>query len=167
MRRFAYRVKLPKTFLAVNLSYAFTFQEKQHQADNEGLEMKAAELGNGNGHGHETSGEPVAAAAESTDAETPVTTTATATATGDTADEITETDNKSVITTGLLAPTETDKSEITTAGLLARTTGSEEPPQSEPATETAAAMTASEDQAKPEEGQGGDAEVEVEHVKGG
>jgi hypothetical protein len=34
-------VKLPKTFLAVNLSDAFTFQEKQHQGDADGgLEMK-------------------------------------------------------------------------------------------------------------------------------
>ena len=30
------RVKLPKTFLAVNLSDAFTFQEKQHHDDNNG-----------------------------------------------------------------------------------------------------------------------------------
>lgn len=33
-------MKLPKTFLAVNLSDAFSFQEKQNQNDNEGLEMK-------------------------------------------------------------------------------------------------------------------------------
>ena len=34
-------MKLPKTFLAVNLSDAFTFQEKQHQGDADGgLEMK-------------------------------------------------------------------------------------------------------------------------------
>jgi hypothetical protein len=36
---------LPKTFLAVNLSDAFTFQEKQHQNENEGLEMKPLEHG--------------------------------------------------------------------------------------------------------------------------
>jgi hypothetical protein len=37
------RVKLPKTFLAVNLSDAFTFEEQERHAsdDNEGLEMKA------------------------------------------------------------------------------------------------------------------------------
>lgn len=37
-----YRVKLPKTFLAVNLSDAFTFEEQERLAsDNEaGLEMK-------------------------------------------------------------------------------------------------------------------------------
>jgi hypothetical protein len=36
-------VKLPKTFLAVNLSDAFTFQEKQHQGESEALlEMKPA-----------------------------------------------------------------------------------------------------------------------------
>jgi hypothetical protein len=34
------RVKLPKTFLAVNLSDAFSFQEKQQQSEGEGLEMK-------------------------------------------------------------------------------------------------------------------------------
>ncbi|KAL1838318.1 hypothetical protein VTJ49DRAFT_2808 [Mycothermus thermophilus] len=33
-----HQVKLPKTFLAVNLSDAFTFQEKQHQAETEGEE---------------------------------------------------------------------------------------------------------------------------------
>lgn len=51
-----HRVKLPKTFLAVNLSDAFTFQEKErqnsegdvfdkdHQSDeHDGLEMKQAE----------------------------------------------------------------------------------------------------------------------------
>lgn len=37
-----YRVKLPKTFLAVNLSEAFTFEEQDKQAnDNDVLEMKA------------------------------------------------------------------------------------------------------------------------------
>lgn len=54
-----HRVKLPKTFLAVNLSDAFTFQEKErqnseadvferdHQDDeHEGLEMKRAEPSN-------------------------------------------------------------------------------------------------------------------------
>lgn len=36
------RVKLPKTFLAVNLSDAFTFEEQERLAsDHEGLEMKA------------------------------------------------------------------------------------------------------------------------------
>lgn len=36
------RVKLPKTFLAVNLSEAFTFEENERQAsDNDVLEMKA------------------------------------------------------------------------------------------------------------------------------
>ncbi|KAL2024595.1 hypothetical protein VTK56DRAFT_7638 [Thermocarpiscus australiensis] len=35
-----HQVKLPKTFLAVNLSDAFTFQEKQQHSDSEGLEMK-------------------------------------------------------------------------------------------------------------------------------
>ena len=39
----ARRVKLPKTFLAVNLSDAFSFQEKQHHNDNDVLEMKPAE----------------------------------------------------------------------------------------------------------------------------
>lgn len=35
------RVKLPKTFLAVNLSDAFTFEEQERLAsDSEGLEMK-------------------------------------------------------------------------------------------------------------------------------
>jgi hypothetical protein len=35
-------VKLPKTFLAVNLSEAFTFEELERQAsDSEALEMKA------------------------------------------------------------------------------------------------------------------------------
>ena len=37
------RVKLPKTFLAVNLSDAFTFEELERQgSDNDVLEMKAA-----------------------------------------------------------------------------------------------------------------------------
>lgn len=36
-------MKLPKTFLAVNLSDAFTFQEKPHLSDSEGLEMRPAE----------------------------------------------------------------------------------------------------------------------------
>lgn len=34
------RVKLPKTFLAVNLSDAFSFQEHHNISDSEGLEMK-------------------------------------------------------------------------------------------------------------------------------
>lgn len=35
------RVKLPKSFLAVNLSDAFSFEEQERLAsDNEGLEMK-------------------------------------------------------------------------------------------------------------------------------
>jgi inositol-hexakisphosphate/diphosphoinositol-pentakisphosphate 1-kinase len=40
-----YRVKLPKTFLAVNLSDAFTFQEKPQNSEGEGdvLEMKSGE----------------------------------------------------------------------------------------------------------------------------
>ena len=39
------RVKLPKTFLAVNLSDAFTFQEKPQngESETEVLEMKACE----------------------------------------------------------------------------------------------------------------------------
>lgn len=43
MHSVAHRVKLPKTFLAVNLSDAFTFQEKQHHSDNDNdvLEMKS------------------------------------------------------------------------------------------------------------------------------
>lgn len=36
------RVKLPKSFLAINLSDAFTFQEAQN-GDNDVLEMKALE----------------------------------------------------------------------------------------------------------------------------
>lgn len=37
------RVKLPKTFLAVNLSDAFTFEENERQgSDNDVLEMKVA-----------------------------------------------------------------------------------------------------------------------------
>ncbi|KAK4099381.1 hypothetical protein N658DRAFT_453504, partial [Parathielavia hyrcaniae] len=35
-----HQVKLPKTFLAVNLSDAFTFQEKKQDSETEGLEMK-------------------------------------------------------------------------------------------------------------------------------
>jgi inositol hexakisphosphate/diphosphoinositol-pentakisphosphate kinase len=46
-----FRVKLPKTFLAVNLSDAFTFQEKPQNGEGEGeteadgdvLEMKGSE----------------------------------------------------------------------------------------------------------------------------
>lgn len=41
-----FRVKLPKTFLAVNLSDAFTFQEKPQNGEGEeddALEMKPAE----------------------------------------------------------------------------------------------------------------------------
>ncbi len=41
---FVFRVKLPKTFLAINLSDAFSFQEKQNaevNAELDGLEMKA------------------------------------------------------------------------------------------------------------------------------
>lgn len=51
----ACRVKLPKTFLAVNLSDAFSFQEKERQnpeAD-DALEMKSV--------GHRTSRTPAAA----------------------------------------------------------------------------------------------------------
>jgi len=45
-----FRVKLPKTFLAVNLSDAFTFQEKPQNGEGEGdvLEMKIGE------HEHKT-----------------------------------------------------------------------------------------------------------------
>ncbi|GAB1316697.1 inositol hexakisphosphate and diphosphoinositol-pentakisphosphate kinase [Madurella fahalii] len=38
-----HQVKLPKTFLAVNLSDAFTFQEKQHPSESDALEMKPTE----------------------------------------------------------------------------------------------------------------------------
>ncbi|KAL2266888.1 hypothetical protein VTJ83DRAFT_4165 [Remersonia thermophila] len=38
-----HQVKLPKTFLAINLSDAFTFQEKQHQAEAEGEEKATDE----------------------------------------------------------------------------------------------------------------------------
>lgn len=42
LTRWALRVKLPKTFLAVNLSDAFTFEEQERLAnDNDMLEMKA------------------------------------------------------------------------------------------------------------------------------
>jgi inositol hexakisphosphate/diphosphoinositol-pentakisphosphate kinase len=37
------RVKLPKTFLAVNLSDAFTFQEKQNEGETKGEEQPAPE----------------------------------------------------------------------------------------------------------------------------
>lgn len=62
------RVKLPKTFLAVNLSDAFSFQEKQHQSEAEGLEMKPAEQEEH--HEPAQSDEPIAADADSTAAET-------------------------------------------------------------------------------------------------
>lgn len=48
---------MPKTFLAVNLSDAFTFQEKQHQNDNEALEMKP--IAHGELTGPVEPGEPV------------------------------------------------------------------------------------------------------------
>ncbi|KAL2148543.1 hypothetical protein VTH82DRAFT_2097 [Thermothelomyces myriococcoides] len=38
-----HQVKLPKTFLAVNLSDAFTFQEQQQQSENEGIEGEEVE----------------------------------------------------------------------------------------------------------------------------
>ncbi|KXX80244.1 Inositol hexakisphosphate and diphosphoinositol-pentakisphosphate kinase [Madurella mycetomatis] len=38
-----HQVKLPKTFLAVNLSDAFTFQEKQHPSEGDALEMRSTE----------------------------------------------------------------------------------------------------------------------------
>lgn len=42
LTRWALRVKLPKTFLAVNLSDAFTFEEQERLAnDHDMLEMKA------------------------------------------------------------------------------------------------------------------------------
>ncbi len=51
-----YRVKLPKTFLAVNLSDAFTFQEKPQNGEGDGdadvLEMKATE------HEHAATSDP-------------------------------------------------------------------------------------------------------------
>lgn len=34
---------MPKTFLAVNLSDAFTFQEKQHPSEGDALEMRPTE----------------------------------------------------------------------------------------------------------------------------
>jgi hypothetical protein len=104
------RVKLPKTFLAVNLSYAFTFQEKQHQTDNEGLEMKPVE--HGKGLEHEGSGEPVAAAAGVADGDVD-------------ANVVAETLTDTVVTT------ETSESEIATEAA-----SSEEPPTPEIATET-------------------------------
>jgi hypothetical protein len=62
------RVKLPKTFLAVNLSDAFTFQEKQHQNDNEALEMKP--IAHGELTGPLEPGEPVEAVTDSATGET-------------------------------------------------------------------------------------------------
>ncbi|KAL2136752.1 hypothetical protein VTI74DRAFT_1793 [Chaetomium olivicolor] len=62
-----HQVKLPKTFLAVNLSDAFTFQEKHH-SESEALEMKGSE--------HEQSGPSDPAPLETT-TETTTETTAT------------------------------------------------------------------------------------------
>jgi hypothetical protein len=50
------RVKLPKTFLAVNLSDAFSFQEQQNCSDNEGLEMKGKDSA---GEGRTAEGEAI------------------------------------------------------------------------------------------------------------
>jgi hypothetical protein len=36
-------VKLPKTFLAINLSDAFSFQERSQPGDSDGLEIKSIE----------------------------------------------------------------------------------------------------------------------------
>ncbi|KAK4151099.1 histidine phosphatase superfamily-domain-containing protein [Chaetomidium leptoderma] len=91
-----HQVKLPKTFLAVNLSDAFTFQEKQqpNEKESEGLEMKPTAHKHEHQHEHEQAGEePVdataaAAAADSTiavteetaeDTPTPIATTDPAT----------------------------------------------------------------------------------------
>ena len=52
LRQRLVRVKLPKSFLAVNLSDAFTFQEKERQnSEGDVLEMKAV--------GHSTEGDAV------------------------------------------------------------------------------------------------------------
>lgn len=96
-----FRVKLPKTFLAVNLSDAFTFQEKQHNGDEnvatpgptcgaeggekEGLEMKTVEHAAATTTGPldntaETTGD-AAAASESTTLTTAATTDEVETAT--------------------------------------------------------------------------------------
>lgn len=109
----ACRVKLPKTFLAVNLSDAFTFQEKQHQNDNEALEMKP--IAHGELTGPLEPGEPVeAAVADSatgeavSDAPTPAASTAEAPIdTPTTADTtVATTDIPVPETTTLDAPTE-------------------------------------------------------------
>jgi hypothetical protein len=151
---------LPKTFLAVNLSYAFTFQEKQNQIDNEGLEMKPADHGKGL-----ELGEPVAAAAESADADaavaalTPKDTMATAEApkseiVAETATS--EEPPKSEITFDTAATTSEDQAK---PDMVTETATAEDQAKPDMATETATA----EDQAKPAEGQGGDGEGE--HAK--
>ncbi|KAK4238228.1 histidine phosphatase superfamily-domain-containing protein [Achaetomium macrosporum] len=63
-----HQVKLPKTFLAVNLSDAFTFQEKQQQSEGESLEMKPGDAQEG--EKPEVPIDPVAIAAATADAST-------------------------------------------------------------------------------------------------
>ena len=103
---------MPKTFLAVNLSDAFTFQEKQQQNDNEALEMKP--IAHGELAGPLQPGEPVEAVTDSATGEevsdTPTPAEATVEAPVDTpttaATTVASTDVLVPETTTLGAPTE-------------------------------------------------------------